>query len=650
MKTVKENNTKEVSNASMEARRKSNDNSWASSTEEEKQDMTRANIPQIPASTSRQKITFQNFLAAEMLENNEKDADRNAKAFECMEVEERYQIEGNAQALNNQESLTRLENQEASGNGSTQRTEVFPGAIRIPGVPIPGAQHENDEEIPNHEHDDRTVPSRSSTLSPVQVEAQLVPETHDIDLLVNERVNRELQERLTQIASQDVQEDESEEAKRVVSAEVVSTNKICFLPRSAFFSVLAVTILAAVVNGVSIGVLRLKASSATSTQKALPTAAPTTTPTVLPTRMLTTAPQTPSPTAASGRTPTSPLTTRGPMKKPTAPPSSPPTVAPSRSATKLQPLTSLEKHVLNAIKQGAKISSLKASDISPSRLTGTIPTEIGSLTKLTSLDLGLNNLTGTIPTELALLTNLTFLSFYSNLLRGSIPLEISLLTSLDYLSLPLNSLTGTIPTELASLSSLTTLWLFSNSFSGTIPSELVALSSLTDLNLSGNKLTGTIHAQLASLASLVWLYLGSNSLKGPIPSKLGPLMQGLSLEANALTGTIPTQIGALTSLGGLYLSNNLIKGPIPSQIGLLVNLFDLYLGPNLLTGTVPTELGRLTGLNIIYLYENNLQQKADLVFCTDHIAFQLLWADCGSTNSLVKCTCCTVCCPKAGTC
>ena len=57
MKTVKENNTKDVSNASMEARRKSNDNSWASSTEEEKQDMTRDNIPQIPASTSRQKIS-----------------------------------------------------------------------------------------------------------------------------------------------------------------------------------------------------------------------------------------------------------------------------------------------------------------------------------------------------------------------------------------------------------------------------------------------------------------------------------------------------------------------------------------------------------------------------------------------------------------
>ena len=75
--------------------------------------------------------------------------------------------------------------------------------------------HGTDEEVLNQEHDDITVRSRSSTLSPLQVEAQLV-DTHDIDLIVNERVNRELQERLNR---------EMRERKRIVAAEVVATTK-----------------------------------------------------------------------------------------------------------------------------------------------------------------------------------------------------------------------------------------------------------------------------------------------------------------------------------------------------------------------------------------------------------------------------------------
>jgi Leucine-rich repeat (LRR) protein len=42
-------------------------------------------------------------------------------------------------------------------------------------------------------------------------------------------------------------------------------------------------------------------------------------------------------------------------------------------------------------------------------LTGTIPTEIGILTKLESPDLDFNELMGRIPTDLGMLTNLLFL-------------------------------------------------------------------------------------------------------------------------------------------------------------------------------------------------------------------------------------------------
>ena len=85
-------------------------------------------------------------------------------------------------------------------------------------------------------------------------------------------------------------------------------------------------------------------------------------------------------------------------------------------------------------------------------LVGTIPRELGYLSRLTSLDWYVNQyLTGTIPTELGLLTDLYILHLDSTSLSGPLPSELGNLTSLRYLTMIDAGLTGSIPSEILQL-------------------------------------------------------------------------------------------------------------------------------------------------------------------------------------------------------
>ncbi|CAM9264786.1 unnamed protein product, partial [Ectocarpus fasciculatus] len=75
-------------------------------------------------------------------------------------------------------------------------------------------------------------------------------------------------------------------------------------------------------------------------------------------------------------------------------------------------------------------------------LQGSIPKELGALTKLETLNLGGNNSTGSIPKELGDLTNLEAIHLGDNQLTGTIPKELGALTKLEELFLGNNQLTG----------------------------------------------------------------------------------------------------------------------------------------------------------------------------------------------------------------
>ena len=85
-------------------------------------------------------------------------------------------------------------------------------------------------------------------------------------------------------------------------------------------------------------------------------------------------------------------------------------------------------------------------------LTGTLPPELGTLSRLRSLEIGGNRgLTGPIPAEVGDLTNLELLILQANRLTGSIPAELGQLSNLEALALGGHPLSGRIPPELGNL-------------------------------------------------------------------------------------------------------------------------------------------------------------------------------------------------------
>ena len=136
-------------------------------------------------------------------------------------------------------------------------------------------------------------------------------------------------------------------------------------------------------------------------------------------------------------------------------------------------------------------------------LTGTIPTEVGTLTALNNeFNLNRNKLSGTIPTEVESLVNVITFNLRSNQLSGSIPTQLGALTKLPFLRLDGNHLTGTIPTELGAMINIYYLSLFNNQLTGTLPSELGNLVKLQIFDISDNQLLGSIPFLLCHLQSI----------------------------------------------------------------------------------------------------------------------------------------------------
>ena len=133
----------------------------------------------------------------------------------------------------------------------------------------------------------------------------------------------------------------------------------------------------------------------------------------------------------------------------------------------------------------------EAKEWTTNNLRGTIPSEIGKLSRLTYLHLGSNLLTGTIPAALGNLANLESLTLNRNNLMGEIPPEIGNLANLKYLSLNKNYLMGEIPPEIGNLANLEYLVLNENNLVGEIPPEIGNLAQLRTLDLGNNNFTAT---------------------------------------------------------------------------------------------------------------------------------------------------------------
>ncbi|KAL3921778.1 MAG: hypothetical protein SGILL_002567 [Bacillariaceae sp.] len=94
---------------------------------------------------------------------------------------------------------------------------------------------------------------------------------------------------------------------------------------------------------------------------------------------------------------------------------------------------------------GGRLTNLFSLWLESSGITGTIPNDIGSLSKLASLSLTDSGLTGTIPESMGQLTGLRRLWLYGNKLHGEIPQSMGNLPLLELAEFHNNTLWGPMP-------------------------------------------------------------------------------------------------------------------------------------------------------------------------------------------------------------
>ncbi|KAE8077809.1 hypothetical protein FH972_016335 [Carpinus fangiana] len=226
---------------------------------------------------------------------------------------------------------------------------------------------------------------------------------------------------------------------------------------------------------------------------------------------------------------------------------------------------------------------------------GGLPKSLMNCSSLKVLDLGENKLSGRIPTWIGTsLPDLVVLRLPSNLFIGRMPLQLCHLTSLQILDLSPNNITGTIPLCLSNFTamaqkqnsdvsisypytSVQNIDEFSSSTSNYFDHTLViikgkyleykkTLGLVKIINLSSNRLKGEIPGEISSLSRLIGLNISKNLLSGIIPWSIGDLdrLESLDLSRNHLSGIIPPSLASLSFLSYLNLSNNNLSSRIPT--------------------------------------------------------------------------------------
>ncbi|TYI14617.1 hypothetical protein ES332_A08G133400v1 [Gossypium tomentosum] len=184
------------------------------------------------------------------------------------------------------------------------------------------------------------------------------------------------------------------------------------------------------------------------------------------------------------------------------------------------------------------------------RFSGSFPSDIGKCSSLRRVVLSNNNLQGHIPADLEEnpgifswkaweAWNLQILRLSSTRLTGSIPSELGHCEKMIKLDLKSNYLSGSIPPEIISLPNLQNLLLQENKLSGHIPDSFSSLQSLIELQLGGNMLEDPIPC---SLNKLQILDLSSNSFSGEIPADVNNMISlyFVNISFNHLRGKLPS--------------------------------------------------------------------------------------------------------------
>lgn len=232
-----------------------------------------------------------------------------------------------------------------------------------------------------------------------------------------------------------------------------------------------------------------------------------------------------------------------------------------------------------------------------------------SSSHVTAIDLASMSLSGTLPSDLSSLSRLKSLSLQQNSLSGSIP-SFANLTSLEEIFLDNNNFTDVPSGVFQGLTSLQTLSVSYNPNlkPWTIPEDLNQSSGLVTFYASSANITGSVPDFFSLLPSLQHVRLSYNNLNGSLPTSLGDSsiqILWLNNQGQGLSGTLNV-LSKMTQLTQAWLHVNQFTGPIP-DLSKCESLFDLQLRDNLLTGIVPASLISLPSIQNVSLDNNKLQ-------------------------------------------
>ena len=247
------------------------------------------------------------------------------------------------------------------------------------------------------------------------------------------------------------------------------------------------------------------------------------------------------------------------------------------------------------------------------RLKGSIPAEIGLLTKLEELHMSFNFLNGHMPTSLCLLKNLNSLTIGKNQMNG--PLHACIgndLPKLGFLFLSDNQFGGKLPDTFANLQNLNYVFLDGNMLSGDIIGVADAWPNLVELYAEDNLFTGNFtQNSFQGKALLKQVDLSENQLGGRFPTAIldNNFIETIDLHDNLMFGQIPNELPTRPSLQFLALQKNTFEGNVPSGFANFPNLFHLDLHNNAFTGNMGI-IGDLKKLEYLFLANNPFQERA----------------------------------------
>lgn len=182
------------------------------------------------------------------------------------------------------------------------------------------------------------------------------------------------------------------------------------------------------------------------------------------------------------------------------------------------------------------------------KVTGSMPESLYNLTKLVSLYLTNNTVTWSLSSKVASFPNLKDLYIDQNAnLSGELPKELGTLTKLVNINVSQTSVSGAIPAEMVGCTSLNNLMAFKTKITG-IPDNFDKWPALKLIQLYGNPgLTGALPASVGNATKLTSVWFYECNFEGNIPeswANLPATCKQLRIQDNKLSGVVPAAIQA----------------------------------------------------------------------------------------------------------